>query len=313
MGKRLFQKLIRIGSLLLLAAFLFLSWTLFDLDTLYDQTRQLFSNYHWLLLMTICYLLAFIFRAIAWEKYGNEKRPFKIYLYALFYSLFFNHILPIKAGDLFRVGVLAKEENVTWDTAMHSVVVMRVLDLLCLGLFSFLGALLLSVSLSYSFFLNLVVALLLGGCIVLFYLMKARHSFYTKHMSLLQEALFHKKAMVIISLVALSWVLEAAVLFSVVRAINLDITFLNAVWVNSLTVASQVFQFAPGGLITYESTMSFALAQTEMSWKDAYHIAIITHGYKFLFSFLVGGITFLLHPISIEHLKLWKRKRGEHT
>jgi uncharacterized membrane protein YbhN (UPF0104 family) len=311
MGKKLFQKLIRIGSLFLFVAFLFLSWSLFDLHTLYNQTRQLFSLYHWLLLTTVCYLLAFIIRAIAWRMYGNEKRPFKIYLYALFYSLFFNHIFPIKAGDLFRVGVLAKEENVKWDTAMHSVVVMRVLDLICLGLFSFLGALLLSVSLSYSFFLNLVIAFLLGGCILLFYLLKAKPPFYIKHMSLLKEALFHKKAMVIISLVALSWVLEAAVLFSVVRAINLDITFLKAVWVNSLTVASQVFQFAPGGLITYESTMSFALAQTGMSWKDAYHIAIITHGYKFLFSFLAGGVTFLLHPISVEHLKLWKRKKGD--
>lgn len=311
MGRTIFQQLIRIGSLILLLAFLYLSWTFFDVNTLYDQTRQLFSRHHWLLLVTISYLLAFIFRAIAWKMYGNGKEPFNIYLYALFYSLFFNHIFPIKAGDLFRVGILAKAKGVTWDIAMHSVVVMRILDLICLGFFSFLGALLLSVSLSYSFFLKLIIFLIIGGLVVLCSIIKLKPSIFRKHISLLKEALFHKKGSVIISLVVLSWGLEAMVVFSIVQAISLDIDFIEAVWVNSVTIASQVFQFAPGGLITYESTMSFALAQIGMSWKDAYHVSIITHGYKFLFSFLVGGITFILYPISFKHLKLWTKKKGD--
>jgi uncharacterized membrane protein YbhN (UPF0104 family) len=311
MGKAIFKKLILIGSVVLFVGFIYLSLVVFDLEVLVSHTWQLFKHYNWLLFMTVCYFLAFVFRAFAWRMYGNEKQPFNIYLSALFYSLFFNHLFPVKVGDLVRASVLAKQKTVTWDTAMHSVVVMRVLDLLCLGSFSLIGALLLSVSLSYTFFLTLSVALISGGIVVLIVVKKKMHSFYSKHMNLLKEAFLQKKPFILVSLVFLSWVLEAAVLYSTVQALQMDLSFLKAVWTNSITIASQVFQFAPGGLVTYESTMSFALVQTGIDLEDGYYLAIITHGYKFLFSFLAGGVAFLLHPISVHHLQLWKRRKGK--
>jgi uncharacterized membrane protein YbhN (UPF0104 family) len=311
MGRKILQKLKRTGSIILLIVFLYLGITVFDLDSLLRQTQQLFVNYNWLLLMTVCYGLAFIFRAIAWRLYVKEKHPLTIYISALFYSLFFNHLFPFKVGEVIRIGVLTKQKDMTWDTAMHSVVVMRVLDLLCLGLFSFIGALLLSVSLSYSLLLILLVGFVMGGILALMFVRKRMHTFYIKHMNLLKDSFFHKRAIIIVSFVLVSWVLEAVVLYSTVQAIQLDLSFFKAVWVNSITIASQVFQFAPGGIITYESTMSFALAQVGTDWANAYHIAIITHGYKFLFSFLVGGVAFILHPVSLQNLQLWKRRKVE--
>jgi glycosyltransferase 2 family protein len=311
MGKTVFQKLIRIGSFILFAVFLLLSWTLFDVDTLSKQLSQLFKQYNWLLFITICYLMAFICRAISWRMYGSEKAAFHVYLFALFYSLFFNHLFPVKVGEVVRIGVLAKEKNEAWDTAFHSVVVMRMLDLLCLGLFSFVGALFIGVSLSFTHFLTVMLLLALLSLLMILFLKKKWLTFYRKHVTLLKAAFFHKKSAVMVLLTAISWVLEAAVLYGIVQAVQLDLSFLKAVWVNSLTVASQVFQFAPGGIATYESVMSFSLVQVEMSWKDAYHLAILTHGYKFLFSFLAGGAAFLFHPISLSHLSLWRKKRGE--
>ena len=78
-------------------------------------------------------------------------------------------------------------------------------------------------------------------------------------------------------------------------------------------VAAQVFQFAPGGLATYESIMSFALVQIEMDWKNAYHIALITHAFKFIFSYMAGAAAFILHPISFKNLKRWTAKKGEQS
>lgn len=113
------------------------------------------------------------------------------------------------------------------------------------------------------------------------------------------------------SLIALSWVLEAAVVYGVLQSLEFNLSFLHAIWVNSVTVAAQVFQLAPGGLATYESVMSFALVQLDMDWKDAYHAALITHGYKFIYSYIAGAVTFILHPISLKQLKVWRTKKGE--
>ncbi|RBW71536.1 lysylphosphatidylglycerol synthase transmembrane domain-containing protein [Bacillus taeanensis] len=311
MGKTIFQKLIRIGSLLLFAVFLLLSWNFFDLALLSNQLYQLFIHYNWLLLMTICYLLAFICRAIAWRMYGKEKAAFNVYLLALFYSLFFNHLFPVKVGEVVRIGVLAKEKNESWDTAMHSAAAMRVLDLLCLGLFAFTGAFFSGVSLSITYFLNVMLVLGLLGIAFILFVKKKWLQFYKKHAAILKEAFFHKKSIAMIGLVAFSWVLEAAVLYGVIQAIQLDLSFLKTIWVNSLTVASQVFQFAPGGLATYESVMSFSLVQVKVEWQNAYHLAILTHGYKFLFSFIAGGAAFLFHPISLSSVSLWRKKKGE--
>jgi glycosyltransferase 2 family protein len=311
MGKTVFKKIISIGSFLLFAAFLLLSWKFFDLAVLSNQIHQLFTNYHWLLFMTLSYLAAFIFRAAAWRMYGKERLLFKVYLAALFYSLFFNHLFPIKIGEVVRIGVLAKEKRRTWDIAAHSVVVMRLLDLLCLGLFSFIGALYMGISLSISYFLTIMFVLVFLSVSAGAVLKKKWISFYEKHLIILKEAFLHKKLILIVALTALSWMLEAVVLYSVVQALSLDLSFLKAVWVNSVTIASQVFQFAPGGLATYESVMSFALVQVEINWQEAYHLALLTHGYKFLFSFLAGGAAFLFHPISLSHLSLWRKKRGE--
>lgn len=311
MGKKLLRRLILVISLLLFVSFLSLSLNFFDVQTLFIQTKQFFSNYHWLLFTTVCYFFAFLFRAAAWRMYGKNKQPISLFLYGLYYSLFFNHIFPIKIGDVVRIGVLANKKEVSWDTAAHSVVVMRVLDLLCLGVFSFIGALVIGVSLSYTFFLQLVVVLVVAVMFFLLLLRKKWFAFYSKHMSLVREAFFHKKALRMVSLVALSWVLEAAVVYGVLQALHFKLSFLHAIWVNSVTVAAQVFQFAPGGLATYESVMSFALVQLDMDWKAAYHVALITHGYKFIFSYVAGAVTFILHPITITQLKVWRTKKGE--
>jgi glycosyltransferase 2 family protein len=311
MGKKLFQRLTLAGSLLLFIFFLSLSLTFFDAETLYLQTKQFFSNYNWLLFTTVCYFFAFLFRAAAWRMYGEYKQPMTLFLYGLYYSLFFNHIFPIKIGDVIRIGVLANKKEVSWDTAAHSVVVMRILDLVCLGLFSFIGAMFIGVALNYSFFLQLVIILVVIGIFSILILKKKWAPFYSKHMSLLREAFFHKKALIMVSLVALSWVLEAAVVYGVLQALHFNLSFFHAIWVNSITVAAQVFQFAPGGLATYEGVMSFALVQINIDWKDAYHAALITHGYKFIFSYVAGAVTFILHPISLTQLKVWRTKKGE--
>jgi uncharacterized membrane protein YbhN (UPF0104 family) len=313
MGKKVLQLIVRFGSFLFFLVFLILSWQYFDLSIMSKQLKSLIFNYEWLVILTISYLLAFVMRAMAWKWYRDVGVPFKIYLYALFYSLLFNHLLPVKVGDLIRVGVLAKEKQSSWDTAMHTVIMMRIIDLVCLAIFASIGAVLLSVSLIYSIIMAVLIVMAILGGLALLYIIHKKPPFLIKHIEIVKEAFYYKKSILIFGLVAISWILEAVVVLGVIQSIQYEIPFWESIWVNSITITSQVFQFAPGGLGTYESTMSFALAQIGFSWQDAYHIAIITHAYKFLFSFLVGGITYMLHPISASQLIKWRRQKGETT
>ncbi|AQQ53452.1 lysylphosphatidylglycerol synthase transmembrane domain-containing protein [Planococcus lenghuensis] len=310
MGKKLLKPLIHIGSLLLFLFFLFLTVRFFDIGLLIQQLRQIFFNGHWFVFLTACYLSAFVLRTMAWKMYLKGQHPFRVYLSALFYSLFINHIFPFKAGEVVRTGVLAGEPEMDIDTAAHSVIVMRLLDLACLGSLSLAGALVFGVSLDTHFLFLLVSVCFVIGLGMLWILHKKSPAFYRKHSAILEAALSLKRFPLILGLIGFSWILEAVVLYGFIKGTGLDLAFLEAIWANSLTVASGVFQFAPGGLATYESVLSFALVQTGFDWAQAYHLAIITHGYKFLFSFAAGASALILHPIPLLQLKKWTLKKG---
>ena len=95
-----------------------------------------------LVVMTIGYGCSFILKAVAWRLYVGREREDKLagYVYALLISLLVNHVLPIKLGDLARTGVLARFARMRWDDALHSVAVMRLLDMASLLLIGSIGA-----------------------------------------------------------------------------------------------------------------------------------------------------------------------------
>jgi uncharacterized membrane protein YbhN (UPF0104 family) len=110
----------------------------------------------------------------------------------------------------------------------------------------------------------------------------------------------------IILLTAGSWVLEAFVLFGIARTLP----FMQAIWINSITIAGQVFQLTPGGIGTYETVMTFALTAIGVPTADAYEWALLSHGFKFLFSYGAGMIVLLVYPIQLASF-LRQKQKGE--
>jgi len=136
MGKRL---LFFVCKLMLFAAFVGLCVFFLDLKAINRQLLTLLHHPFTLAGMALLYGMAFCLRAFAWKWYVNKDVAFSVFLYAQFYSLFINHVLPVKAGDAVRIGLLAKEKDVQWDESLHSVVVMRSLDLLVLAAYAGIG------------------------------------------------------------------------------------------------------------------------------------------------------------------------------
>jgi glycosyltransferase AglD len=298
-----------VPSILILFVFIVLTYHFFDVGYLWESGKVLWKKPLILFLILLVYLLSFVLKAIAWKKYLNGRPRFFSCLAGLFYSLFLNHILPIKVGDLARAGVLpARDQHITAEESMHSVFVLRVLDMLCLSGIALIGIFAFQIRYEIPFwalFLMLVVSL-----IALQLLKKKFPIVINRHVALLKNAFSGINGVQIFLLTLESWILEAAVLYGTIFALHKDISLTGAVWTNSVTIAGQVFQITPGGIASYEAFMSFALGFIGFSFKEGYTIAILTHGLKFIFSYFAGFAAICIFPVPINVLKSWIRQKG---
>ncbi|GHH98608.1 hypothetical protein AM1BK_21510 [Neobacillus kokaensis] len=213
-------------------------------------------------------------------------------------SLFVNHITPIKLGDAVRIGILTwKEKQIEPGVSAHSVIVLRAMDMFFLMIFSFIGLTAFSRTFTVRYSLGLVIFFGIIGVIGVVLIKKYRPSFLKKHFHLLKEGLTHKNAFFIILFVAVSWVLEGVVVWGVTASLHNSLPFYKAIWVNSITVGGQIFQITPGGISTYESVMTAALTSFQYPIETGYLVALISHSYKFLFSYLVGLLIIIHSPI----------------
>jgi uncharacterized membrane protein YbhN (UPF0104 family) len=290
------------------AGFIVVSIYFLDFKTLKTSIAQLANNPIWLLIMVTGYSLSFVCRAIAWRMYIRSAVSFSACLDALFYSLFINHLLPIKVGDAVRAGVILEEQRLSWDESIHSVGVMRMLDMLILGMIIACGAMAGGYSISNLFFWLMLASAAALLLVVLIVNHKKKLAFLQKHVLLFRQAISGKKGMIILCLIVLSWVLEASIVWAVCSAIGNALSPLQAIWVNSFTIAGQVFHFTPGGIGSYESTMGFALISNGYSWDTAYSVAVLSHGFKFAYSYAAGTYVWMRRPVGYRNIRQWVKR-----
>jgi len=315
MGKRnetlIKRTLFLLIGLLTILFFLWMTIRYFDIKLFSKQIKLLLDHPLLIVSLFITYSMAFIFRGLAWQRYLTNNIPLSQYVDALFYSLFINHLAPVKVGDVVRTGFLMKKANVNWDSSLHSVIMMRLLDILILGFIAIIGAFATGLRLSIWLFTGFILFGIVG-LLIIYHLVAKRGklSFLNSHIELLKKSLVGNNGFWIIVLIIISWFFEAFVVFGISYMSGFSITFLESIWVNSVTVSGQIFHITPGGLGNYESFMSTSLLSLGFSWKEAYHIAILTHGFKFIFSYIVGIYVMIKHPIRMQEMKSWIKRKG---
>lgn len=303
---KLVKRSISLGILFL---FIFLSVYLFDLTNLLSMLKSFISRPDLIMYIVLLYFLSFCLKAWAWKRYLLKRPRFMSCLCGILYSLFINHISPIKAGDIVRAGILSsRDEEISLEESVHSVIILRILDIISLFTFTLLGLMMMNVKFSAPVWAIAAIFLCAGMLLIL---IKKKYSyFFARHFYLLKRGLSGKNGLTVFFLTVLSWGLEASVLFGTVQAINHDLSFIHAIWINSLTVAGQVFQITPGGIANYETIMTFALGIAGFSMKDGYAIAIMTHGIKFIFSYLSGAFVLYYYPVSLSKIRNWITQKG---
>jgi len=299
----------RLISIAIILVFIYLTFRFFDGKEIAEGIRALAKHPFMLAGIMALYLLSFCLKAVAWKLYLKGRPRFFTCLLGILYSLFVNHLLPVKAGDLVRVGVLSRRDrDITVEEAFHSVVVLRVLDMACLGMTACLGLVIFHVDFQFPLLLITVMAIaaLLG-----YFLLKKKFPHYAKRqIALFRSAFTGWNGLIILLLTLLSWIMEAGVLYGTVHMVKGSLSFGEAAFVNSLTVAGQVFQVTPGGIANYESVMAFGLEIMGIGLKQGYTIALLTHGIKFIFSYAAGLAALCFYPVSFKSFKNWTTMKG---
>lgn len=257
----------------------------FNAQLLFDLMHTLVSQPWHASYMFIMYGLAFVLRAMAWKWYLPQAR-FQTCIDGLFASLFINHIFPIKIGDAARIGICARRDRISFAIVAESVIVLRLLDLLVLFFFAFFGAVVYMHTVIRS---AVIFPLVFGGIVMLFFVLRRIDlSWLQKHKQHWNMIWKSRRFVPIVVAVVFSWICEAVVLFEMAKMVAFPLSFAQSLWVNSMTVGGQIFQMTPGGLATYEAVMAFALTRIHPYWEQAYALALVTHLFKFLFSYVVG-------------------------
>lgn len=305
--KTSFKKLI---SLLLIILFLIMTFYFLDVGMITGEIKAILTKPGILLFIFTSYFFAFLTRGVAWKLYLNNRVRLSTCMYGLFYSLLLNHLLPVKAGDFVRIGVMkAREPDITGQEAFNSVIILRVMDTVILFGMASAGLAFLKLPMNGKLLLWLGVI----GFVLIVLLYYKFQAFFKRQLIIMKNAFTGWRGIWIFGLTLISWILEAAVIYGVVLNGGSIISFIQAIWVNSITVAGQIFQITPGGIASYEAIMVFALGANGIAAENAYSAAVITHGLKYLFSFIVGGIALAAYPIPAHLLKKWTRERGNES
>lgn len=299
--------MISLTAIILVAGSVYLTWRWFDSSEWLNDLRLLVNQPLWLAFMFVAYLGSFLLKAAAWRIYEGSQVQFRILFHGILYSLLVNHLLPVKAGDAVRTGVFMKHSGKSWDEALHSVAVMRIMDMLVLGGIGGVGIVWLGLPSSW-----LWISTLAGGTMLLAiarYLPWIRKMpFVRKHSVYFHTRMLSGKGLFLVGLVGLSWILEAGVIYAVARLLSLQLGGASLVWANSMTIVGQIFHITPGGIGTYESTMSGSLALLGIEGKEAYRAALLSHAFKFLFAYTMGTYALLRMPLDWREIRRWVKQ-----
>ncbi len=245
----------------------------------------------------IAYTAAFGLRSEAWRQLlpGLDRMTA---FSALQTSLFANHVLPVKAGEIVRPYISASR-GLTATRSISTSVVARIIDYICLFV---LASILIPLAPSspVNGFASLMISgvMLAAGVSVLIAIRSVpppakvpavvERTWRSAKHSIAQISPRQTASAFVLTLP--SWILESAAILVSAEAIGVDIGIQAAIAVTSFTLLFQIFHFAPGGIGVYEASMTGALAFYGVSIEQAIVLAVVTHGIKFAYSYSFAGL-----------------------
>lgn len=220
---------------------------------------------------------AFLLRAEAWHRLLPELSRTHA-LAGIHLALGGNHVLPLRLGEPLRVLSVVRRAGVDVRAATASTVALRSADVVALLLLGVLagpnvvGELLGPV--------GAAVAAVIGvlGAGALWWLGRRRGLVGTV------------PGAAVTAMVVVAWLLEAVLVWQVVRVFGVDIGLAGAVVVLAAAIAGQLVAVTPGGIGTYEAAATAGLVALGVPAAEGIAMALGLHAIKTAYSLVVGAV-----------------------
>jgi glycosyltransferase 2 family protein len=270
-------------------------------------------KYLWLVPALVALAAAVVLRAQRWRLvFVPESRPpFSAALRSLLIGLFFNQILPFRAGEAVRVVALGREAGTSRAEAAGTAVVERVFDVLALLVLLFAAwffvpdvnwiraaaifALVFSVGLAVAIIVLVVVGegllrRLLAPLVLVPGVTRDRIDAAASRLSMGLRAL-HRPSLAAggFLLTVLSWLVVAISYLCVFEGFGLEVGFAGAVVAVVATNLVLVIPSLPAGLGVFEAATIAALQPYAIDDSRALACAVVLHGVNF-FPYLIAGV-----------------------
>jgi len=297
------NKLINKKSLGIVISLIFIAIIVHQVDI--GKTIQAFGRMNPLFILPIIpiYLLSFVIRAYRWKTFlsGNNLK-FMSLLSSIFIGFSLNCVLPARAGEIYRAYFFSKKENLNKTKVFTSVILERFFD--GFVLFTILVAVIYLVQRSalFSNIAYLAGLIFLGGLGALMIIVKLQESgnkrekvksFLIKIGSNRENAInkafsvlnsffdglktldSYQILLKIVFLTFIVWLLEGSVVFLVIKSFGIDITYLGAFLVLTITAFSSLIPAGPAAIGPYQWGYIIALNAFTVQTELAFAVSIV--------------------------------------
>ena len=292
-------------GVLISALFLYLAFRKVDFGLVWFHLKS--AKWAWVLLGLVFYFAGVVVRAWRWKVLLNPLKPMSVkkLFPVVCVGYMGNNIYPARAGEFLRAFILKQKDDVSFSGSLATIVVERLFDgitILALVLFN-LGRLVRLVTNPVMANNIRIATWIVGGgfgvLLIVFLLMaifpkKTRivSSWLTRHLlpkkwRTKADGMIDKfiegvgvlrswhQILLVLALSFLVWVLEAGLYFGVMKALGLNLTFIDLLLVEGVVNLVLLVPAMPGGLGTFDAATKFMLELFKQGAEQALGFALI--------------------------------------
>jgi|Deesub1362A_J573_1020465.scaffolds.fasta_scaffold07685_2 hypothetical protein len=260
---------------------------------------------------SIIYSLSWVLRGIRYSAIIGKigyKLSILTSISLIFLSQSLNIVLPGRIGDLSRVYILRRDSEIPVLSALSSLLLERVFDLLSVATLGLLSFVILGVELyeksSLVFLISILLTLLFVLSVFLIrFSTSSRISSYLQKIFGDMRKLFELKSLTLFtSLSMLLWMIEAVVSYVILSSF-IHASLLLVILAVSFANLTKVFPITPGGIGTYEAAMTGVLTAGGIPTEISFTVALVDHALKNLVTLIFGFLSLRTLDISLDVLK----------
>jgi hypothetical protein len=293
------KRFLIILSILVSSFFLYLSFKDFKIKEIWEVLKKLQPQ--WIFGGIFLFLFSHFLRGIRWKLMLSSPHnlTFKTSQGALFISLFGNNIFPLKLGDIWRVFLVKKRDNISRISAGSSLILERIYDGLSILLIIWLSILFFHTSVpiiikKIIFYFGIFILSSLSILTISFRL-------FSKKLQLIDSNSFLRKFFSGISLLNSSranfslivfsfviWSIETLSYGFFIKAFNFEISIPFLALIIFTVNIALLIPAAPGNLGTFEYSMILATSAFGITKNSGLSLALVIHFLRYISTNFVG-------------------------